>query len=706
MGFLRIAAEICPHGSICTLPLLSCVAHSPSGVTGVSATDAGCAVGETATAGVGAAAVADTGGGADVDADGVTSWSNGTDAFDVSVAAGCALLATAPGSGAGACARGAAAEAVGVGAVFGAGGVELACVDGAGLGASSSSLSLLSLEVISSAPSSLSRLRAAVADFFNRRTRTVARRGRDRVHEIRHGEREPDVVRVDRHHRAGRVRCGLSAEGRSIRREHRLASALPTRSCGHPPTSRQPAALAGPAGATARPISRLHNLSAVQRPARLPTRRHVRRLRAGAVRADLAGRTGAWHRRRRTGSTCRTEDAGVEPAAAARPYERAQLTPPRQPSSAPYAQPSPMRHLARRPHRPQPLPPLGPARAIPSERLARSRSKPAADAGLSDRLGARSLAGGVVQPAAQRWFGAQRRRDQADLRLFLPRHERQSERAHFRARLRQRAGHRGLHARRRTPHHGQGRLARHARGAGVPARRAGRGLRAVHHRAGARLQPYHYDHIHVDLMRRASRAHHLRAGAISGEQVAARAQQRYRLTASAIPPSPARSAAQGSLASAQEGRARQRGRRVRRRLLRPSYNGLLSPHPEELAPFASARLHSQRHSSRHTCRRHANAVQAPVISRDRRQGPTPSGAGSRARDQREEAVKFASVYTKTVAVVGGVALRWRRIRRLATCLGNAPSGCRREVAGADPDAQDAGRTRLEQRQESRSCHTG
>ena len=39
------------------------------------------------------------------------------------------------------------------------------------------------------------------------------------------------------------------------------------------------------------------------------------------------------------------------------------------------------------------------------------------------------------------------RRDHADLRLFLPRHERQSAREHFRARLRQCARHRRLHAR-------------------------------------------------------------------------------------------------------------------------------------------------------------------------------------------------------------------------------------------------------------------
>src|SRR6202035_1859886 len=81
-----------------------------------------------------------------------------------------------------------------------------------------------------------------------------------------------------------------------------------------------------------------------------------------------------------------------------------------------------------------------------------------------------------------------RGRDQADLRLFLPRHERQFARPYFRARLRQRAGYRGLHLRRRQARFSQGRLEGPAGRAGLSARRAGRGLPAIHHRAGARLQ--------------------------------------------------------------------------------------------------------------------------------------------------------------------------------------------------------------------------
>jgi extensin-like protein len=38
---------------------------------------------------------------------------------------------------------------------------------------------------------------------------------------------------------------------------------------------------------------------------------------------------------------------------------------------------------------------------------------------------------------------------------------------------------------------------------------------------------YHYNHIHVDLMRRASRPHICQPGAVSGDEIAARARARY-----------------------------------------------------------------------------------------------------------------------------------------------------------------------------------
>ena len=56
---------------------------------------------------------------------------------------------------------------------------------------------------------------------------------------------------------------------------------------------------------------------------------------------------------------------------------------------------------------------------------------------------------GAVQPAAAALVSPAGRRDQANLGLFVPRHERQSERAYFRARLRQRARRRRIRSRRR-----------------------------------------------------------------------------------------------------------------------------------------------------------------------------------------------------------------------------------------------------------------
>ena len=114
-----------------------------------------------------------------------------------------------------------------------------------------------------------------------------------------------------------------------------------------------------------------------------------------------------------------------------------------------------------------------PRRAIPSPRSGPVAVKPAATlacpiVSVLDRWLADS-----VQPAAHALVRRARGRDQADLRLFLPRHERQSERAYFRTRLRQRARYRRLHARRRPAHLGEGRLEGHAGRAGLSARRAG-----------------------------------------------------------------------------------------------------------------------------------------------------------------------------------------------------------------------------------------
>jgi len=111
-----------------------------------------------------------------------------------------------------------------------------------------------------------------------------------------------------------------------------------------------------------------------------------------------------------------------------------------------------------------------------------------------------------VQPAAQRWFGGRVVEIKQISALFLPRHERQSGRAYFRTRFRQRAGYRGLHARRWR------RIVVKDGWPGMPEEQGF--LRDVQAAACQQfntvLAPgsnaYHYDHIHVDLMRRASRA--------------------------------------------------------------------------------------------------------------------------------------------------------------------------------------------------------
>ena len=105
-----------------------------------------------------------------------------------------------------------------------------------------------------------------------------------------------------------------------------------------------------------------------------------------------------------------------------------------------------------------PLPRLGPARGNPGRGVRAGCRQTRGDAGLSDRLGARSLARRFRAAGRAALVRRARRRDQADLRLFLPRHERQFARAYFRTCLRQCAGYRRLHARRRPAHLGEGRL--------------------------------------------------------------------------------------------------------------------------------------------------------------------------------------------------------------------------------------------------------
>ena len=117
-------------------------------------------------------------------------------------------------------------------------------------------------------------------------------------------------------------------------------------------------------------------------------------------------------------------------------------------------------------------------RAIHGHRVGRTgRSETSGDAGLPYRLRARSMDHGRRAAGSAALVPSAGGRDQTNIRLFMPRHERQSERAHFRARLRQRARHRRVRARRRPQDHRAIWLARLARGTGLSARRAACRLR-------------------------------------------------------------------------------------------------------------------------------------------------------------------------------------------------------------------------------------
>ena len=167
-----------------------------------------------------------------------------------------------------------------------------------------------------------------------------------------------------------------------------------------------------------------------------------------------------------------------------------QGAPARQPSSGASAYPPPDRYSA--PYSQRAPPPRRAAARTGAARLGRrvraGRGQTDGNARLSDRLGARSLACRFRAARRNALVRRPRGRDQADLRLFLPWHERQSARPYFRTRLWQRAGYRGVHAGRRTQHFGQGRLEGPAGRAGLPARCAGLGLPRILHRAGAGLQ--------------------------------------------------------------------------------------------------------------------------------------------------------------------------------------------------------------------------
>ena len=275
--------------------------------------------------------------------------------------------------------------------------------------------------------------------------------------------------------RSRRLWRAIPAQGRSPRRGQPAVSVLPMKL--RPPGKyRQPAALAGPAGAGRRTVADLFRYGAA--PAELWR---------AVQRTDLADRA------RRGPAGRRNRSAGRRRAAIARPARRRLL----------HGRACPIRRATVTRH-PPPLirrPPIRRRRAAaPSPRLGPTLGDPVNAVGPVTIKPTATLACPIVS-VLDRWlaeFGAAGRsalvrrargRDQADLRLFLPRHERQSERAYFRTRFRQRARYRLLHAGRWQARDGEGRLARHAGRAGLSARRAGLRLPAVQHRAGAGLQP-------------------------------------------------------------------------------------------------------------------------------------------------------------------------------------------------------------------------
>ena len=207
----------------------------------------------------------------------------------------------------------------------------------------------------------------------------------------------------------------------------------------------------------------------------------------------------------------------------------------------------------------RPLPPLGPPRDPQPAAGDADRDQAHGDARLPDRVGARSLvrqrgaAGGaqVVQSAGGR--------DQADLGLFVPRHERPGRCA---------ASPSTRSATRSTspPSCWPTATASRSRTAGK-ARRRSRAFSATCRRSACDqfttvLAPgsnqFHYDHIHVDLMRRASGRRICQPGAVDGEVVASLARKNPRYAVAAD-----RAAADAALRSA--GRAGQRSVRLARR---------------------------------------------------------------------------------------------------------------------------------------------
>jgi Extensin-like protein C-terminus len=219
---------------------------------------------------------------------------------------------------------------------------------------------------------------------------------------------------------------------------------------------------------------------------------------------------------------------GSYPPPRATPPSGAQGAPPREPYSAPYAQP-PYTPSSNGPASlaPDRLPPLGPPRGDPVTAVGPVAVKPTATlacpiVSVLDRWLADS-----VQPAAQRWFGAHVV-EIKQISAYSCRGMNGNPSAH----ISEHAFGNALDIAAFTLADGR-RISVKDGWHGLPEEQGF--LRDVQAAACAQfntvLAPgsnaYHYDHIHVDLMRRASGRIICEPAAISGGQVAARAQQRY-----------------------------------------------------------------------------------------------------------------------------------------------------------------------------------
>ena len=335
--------------------------------------------------------------------------------------------------------------------------------------------------------------------------------------EIRRGQGEPGTGPDRSDFGSRHLRRRVSAQGRSARRKQRQFRLCRRRSA----AARRISAIsrAGRSRSRRRRGRRLSgNIAYPSSP--LEQRAAAAGLWRGAGRPDLAGRAGRCARGRRHRTAARGH-AGLKPPGAATrqypPYTAPSLSVARPRGSALFAAPGAQRRCRGSDRR----------RAIPSAPFGPVAVKPAATlacpiVSVLDRWLADS-----VQPAAHALVRRARGRDQADLRLFLPRHERQ-----FRTRIFPSTPSATRSTSRRFTLADGRRISVKDGWHGMPEEQGF--LRDVQAAACQQfntvLAPgsnvYHYDHIHVDLMRRATRRVICQPAAVSGEEVAARAARR------------------------------------------------------------------------------------------------------------------------------------------------------------------------------------